>query len=52
MKIEELNKGKMPIIAFDKKLEELREKILFPEKLKIANDILAKTGLPKISKEK
>jgi hypothetical protein len=47
MTIEELNKSKVPIIVFDKKLEELKGKVLFPEKLKRANEILAKAGLPK-----
>ena len=46
--IEKLNKSKVPIIVFDKKLERFRGQNLFPEKLKRANEILAKTGLPKI----
>ena len=50
MKIEELNKAKLPIIVYDKKLEQFRGKVLFPEKLKRANEILAKAGLPKINK--
>lgn len=45
-----LYKSKVPIIVFDKKLEQLREKTLFPEKLKKANEILAKAGLPKTQK--
>lgn len=48
MKIEDLNKSKVPIIVFDKKLEQLKGKVLFPEKLKKANEILAKTGIPKV----
>ncbi|BAU55171.1 hypothetical protein [Mucilaginibacter gotjawali] len=48
MKIEQLNKSKVPIIVLDKKLEQFRGKVLFPDKLKKANEILAKTGLPKI----
>ncbi len=47
MKIDELNQANTPIIVFDKKLESLRGKVLFPDKLKKANDILAKSGLPK-----
>jgi hypothetical protein len=47
MKIENLNKSKVPIIAFDKRLEQFKGKVLFPEKLNKANEILAKTGLPK-----
>jgi hypothetical protein len=52
MTIEELNKSKVPIIVFDKKLEELKGKVLFPEKLKRANEILAKAGLPKVAIKK
>jgi hypothetical protein len=47
MKKEDLNQSKVPIIVFDKKLEKLRGKVLFPEKLEKANAILAKAGLPK-----
>jgi hypothetical protein len=48
--IEKLNKSKVPIIVLDKRLEKFRGKVLFPEKLKRANEILAKTGLPKMIK--
>ena len=48
MTIDQLNQSKVPIIVFDKKLEEFRGKVLFPEKLKRANEILAKAGLPKV----
>lgn len=47
MTIDQLNQSKVPIIVFDKKLEEFRGKVLFPEKLKKANEILSKAGLPK-----
>ena len=47
MTIEELNASKVPIIVFDKKLEELRDKSLFPEKLAKANEILSRVGMPK-----
>ena len=50
MKIEDLNKSKIPIIVFDKELEKFRGKVLFPKKLEKANEILAKAGLPKIKK--
>jgi hypothetical protein len=46
MNLNQLNESKIPIIVLDKKLEELRDKILFPDKIEKANDILAKTGLP------
>jgi hypothetical protein len=48
MKIEELNKAKVPIVKIDKKLERFRGKVLFPEKLEMANKMLAKVELPKI----
>ena len=50
MKIEDLNQSKVPIIVFDKKLEQFRDKVLFPKKLEKANEILAKAGLPKVQK--
>jgi hypothetical protein len=52
MTIDQLNQSKVPIIVFDKKLEELKGKVLFPEKLKKANEILAKAGLPKVAIKK
>jgi hypothetical protein len=50
MTVEKLNNSKIPIIVFDKKLEQFRGKTLFPEKLAKANEILAKAGLPKTQK--
>ena len=50
MTIEQLNNSKVPIIVFDKKLEQFRGKTLFPEKLARATEILAKAGLPKSKK--
>ena len=52
MTIDQLNQSKVPIIVFDKKLEEFKGKVLFPEKLKRANEILAKAGLPKVEMKK
>ena len=52
MTIDQLNKSKVPIIVFDKKLDELKGKVLFPEKLKRANEILKKSGLPKVAIKK
>jgi len=34
-KIEQLNNSKVPVIVFDKKLEQFRNKILFPEKIQV-----------------
>ena len=39
MTVEQLNNSKIPIIVFDKKLEQFRGKTLFPEKLAKANEI-------------
>ena len=47
MKIAQLNSSKVPVIVFDKKLEQFRNQVLFPEKLAKANEILSKVGLPK-----
>lgn len=46
-KIDQLNNSKVPVIVFDKKLEQFRDKVLFPEKLAKANEILSRVGLPK-----
>ena len=48
MKIKQLNQAKIPIVKIDKKLERFRGKVLFPEKLKKANEILSRVGLPKL----
>jgi len=51
IKIENLNKAKIPIVKIDKKLERFRGKVLFPEKLEKANEILKRVGLPKLPEE-
>lgn len=48
MNLDDLNKKKTPIVRIDKKLEKFRGKVLFPEKLQQANEILKKVGLPKL----
>jgi hypothetical protein len=48
MKIDELNKAKVPIVKIDKRLERFRGRVLFPEKLALANKMLANATLPKI----
>lgn len=48
--IEKLNNSKLPIIAFDKNLEQFRDKNLFPKKMKKAKEILKKVGLPNFKK--
>ena len=44
-KINDLNKSKVSVIVFDKELEKLQDKVLFPKKLDIANKILEKPPL-------
>jgi len=48
MKVDELNKAKIPVVKINKKLEEFRGKILFPKKLALANEMLSKAKLPKL----
>ncbi len=50
MTIEQLNNSKIPIIVFDKKLEQFRGKTLFPEKLARANEKLSMAELPQKKK--
>jgi hypothetical protein len=45
--IKKLNKTKTPIVKINDKLDKLAEKVLFPEKLKRANETLKRVGLPK-----
>ncbi len=47
MKVEDLNKAKIPVVKINKKLEEFRGKVLFPEKLELANKMLDNVKLPK-----
>jgi hypothetical protein len=49
MKVNELNKAKIPVVKINKKLEEFRGKILFPKKLALANEMLSKAKLPTIA---
>jgi hypothetical protein len=46
MKVDELNKAKIPVVKINKKLEEFKGKILFPKKLALANEMLSKAKLP------
>ena len=39
---------KTPIVIIDKSLDVYNDKILFPEKLAKANEMLKKVGLPKM----
>ncbi len=46
MLIDEIQKAKIPIVKIDPKLDRLKGKNLFPEKLKLANKLLANVKLP------
>ena len=46
MKVEDLNKAKIPVVKINKKLEEFKGKVLFPEKLEMANKMLENVKLP------
>ena len=50
MNIKQLNKSKTPIIKMDETLSELKEKVVFKEKVDFANQVLKSVGLPKTSK--
>ncbi len=47
MKIEDFNKNKTPIVKIKDSLNEFENKVLFPEKLAKANEMLKNVGLPK-----
>jgi len=46
----ELNKRKTPIVIIDESLNKYEGKVLFPEKLAKANEVLKRIGLPKLPK--
>ena len=45
--IAEIKKRKIPIVRIDESLNKYDDKILFPDKLEKANEMLRKVGLPK-----
>jgi len=45
--IAEIKERKIPIVRIDDALNKYDDKILFPEKLERANEMLKKIGLPK-----
>ncbi len=44
--VQELNDSKVPIVRIDPTLEQYRDKVLFPEKLAKANEMLRTAKLP------
>ncbi|MBI5914744.1 MAG: hypothetical protein HY842_05160 [Bacteroidetes bacterium] len=45
--ITEIKQRKVPIVRVDESLNQYDDKILFPDKLEKANEMLRKVGLPK-----
>jgi len=45
--ITEIKNGKTPIVRVDNSLNKYDDKILFPDKLEKANEMLRKVGLPR-----
>ena len=52
MKIKEYNESKIPLVKIDKKLDRFNGKVLFKEKLEMANRLLEKAILPKVIEDK
>jgi len=46
--IKKINTKKAPVVLIDKSLDFFNDKILFPEKLEKANEMLRKIGLPRV----
>ena len=49
MKIEKLNKAKIPLVKINNELERFKDKNLFKDKLDLANNLFKNAVLPKIS---
>ncbi len=48
MNLKDLNKKKVPIVKIDKSLNKYSDKVLFPDKVEKANQMLRTIGLPKL----
>ena len=46
MKTVNLNSKNVPLVAIDKSLDKLKDKVMFPEKLEKANKLLKNAKLP------
>ena len=49
MSIKDINTRMKPIVLIDKSLDFFNDKVLFPEKLAKANEMLKNIGLPKMN---
>lgn len=47
MKVKEFNKSKIPLVKIDRKLNKFKGRVLFKEKLNMANKLLENAILPK-----
>jgi hypothetical protein len=45
--LKKLNTKKVPVVIIDKSLDFFNDKVLFPDKLAKANEMLKKVGLPR-----
>ena len=50
MKVNELNKSKLPVVRIDNSLGKYKDQVLFKDKLDKANEMLKTIGLPKSRK--
>ena len=49
--LKEIKQSKVPFVIIDNSLKELNKQNLFPQKVKRAEETIAKIGLPKREKE-
>ena len=52
MNLKELNNKKVPVVKIDRELNKLSKKILFPEKVELANEMLKTKGVPSLKAQK
>ena len=52
MTVKEFNNSKIPLVEIDKKLNKFQGKVLFKEKLEMANKLLENAVLPKTITER
>jgi len=52
MNIDELNNSKTPLVRITKNLDKFKGKVLFKEKLALANHLLSKAVLPEVKNPK
>ena len=50
MNLQSINTKKKPIVIIDETLDFFNDKVLFPQKVELANEMLRTTGLPNFQK--